>query len=412
MTTPANCIRMRLGPKKRHVTDSLTLAKQVLDSDVECEKLEDSAPICWERRDHLKLHLDGYKKLCIELEDAALQEGGQEWKKVCDEADEYFDLKYEADSAVSQLSSHLTSIQEKLERNLKMGASRTDTSLVAEKLKLEFQKLELQKHKMEIKKLKWEKSEETEKSKTQSVKLLKLEFMKFNGTVLKWSEFYDAFEAAVDSNPNLSSVDKFNYLCSRLDGDALEVIGGMTLTNANYDKAKDILKERYGRQDVIVNAHYNSLVNFPVSSSTTSALCHTYDVNEKHLRSLEVINQDVESQLLITMLLSKFPKQVLTQISEKKSDTDDWTVNMIRKSLKKYIENREFADHCQQDDTESQSSVRSTTEAFYTGIGAAKPLQPKCHFSKNSHRSDECDVFQTVSDRKTRVKGHCFVCLM
>ena len=91
---------MRLGPKKRHVTDSLTLAKQVLDSDVECEKLEDSASICRERMDHLKLHIDGYKKLCIELEDAALQEGGQEWKKVCDEVDEYFDLEYEADSAV------------------------------------------------------------------------------------------------------------------------------------------------------------------------------------------------------------------------------------------------------------------------------------------------------------------------
>ena len=101
MTTQANHIRMRLRPKKRHVTDSLILAKQVLDSDVECDKLEDSASICQERRDHLKLHLDGYKKLHIELEDAALQEGGQEWKKVCDDVDEHFDLKYEADSAVT-----------------------------------------------------------------------------------------------------------------------------------------------------------------------------------------------------------------------------------------------------------------------------------------------------------------------
>ena len=59
---------------------------------------------------------------------------------------------------------------------------------------------------------------------------------------------------------------------------------------------------------------------------------------------------------------------------------------MIRKLLKKYIENREFVDlHCQQDDTESQSSVRSTTDAFYTGSGVAKTLQPKCHFCKNSH---------------------------
>ena len=90
------------------------------------------------KKDHLKLQLDGYKKLCIKLEDAALQEGSQEWKKVCDEADEYFDLEYEADSAVSWLGSCLTSIQEKLERNLKVSASRTDASLVAEILKLGF----------------------------------------------------------------------------------------------------------------------------------------------------------------------------------------------------------------------------------------------------------------------------------
>ena len=116
MTTQANHIRMRLGPKKRHVTDSLTLAKQVLDSNVECGKLEDSTLICRERRGNLKLHLDSYKKLHIELEDAALQEGGYKWKKVCDEADEYFDLEYEADSTVSRLASCLTSIQEKLEK--------------------------------------------------------------------------------------------------------------------------------------------------------------------------------------------------------------------------------------------------------------------------------------------------------
>ena len=101
MTTKANHIRMRLGPNNRHVTDSLKSAKQVLYSNVECDKLEDNTLICLERRDHLKLHLDSYKKLCIEFENAALQEGGQEWKKVCDEVDEYFDLEYDADSTVS-----------------------------------------------------------------------------------------------------------------------------------------------------------------------------------------------------------------------------------------------------------------------------------------------------------------------
>ena len=72
---------MRLAPKKRHVTDSLTLGKQVLDSDVDCGKLEDSASICWERRDHLKLHLDGYKSYIVNWKMLLCRKGAKSGKK-------------------------------------------------------------------------------------------------------------------------------------------------------------------------------------------------------------------------------------------------------------------------------------------------------------------------------------------
>ena len=45
-----------------------------------------------------------------------------------------------------------------------------------------------------------------------SVKLPKLKLKKFYGSIFKWVEFWDAFEAAIHSNKQLHDIDKFNYL--------------------------------------------------------------------------------------------------------------------------------------------------------------------------------------------------------
>ena len=53
-----------------------------------------------------------------------------------------------------------------------------------------------------------------------NAKLPKLELKKFHGNPMHWYPFWKSFESAVHKNPNLSSVDKFNYLKSLLTGTA------------------------------------------------------------------------------------------------------------------------------------------------------------------------------------------------
>ena len=96
--------------------------------------------------------------------------------------------------------------------------------------------------------------------KSKTVKLPKLDFQKFTGDILKWKEFIDCFTGAIDQNPTLSNVDKFNYLKAKLEGEALSSIAGIELTNDNYSVALKILTERFGNRQVCVDAHYNRLV--------------------------------------------------------------------------------------------------------------------------------------------------------
>ncbi|XP_028403790.1 uncharacterized protein LOC114541524, partial [Dendronephthya gigantea] len=79
----------------------------------------------------------------------------------------------------------------------------------------------------------------------QNSRLPKLNLPTFSGNPLQWFTFWDSFEATVHTNPTLGDVQKFSYLKAQLVGDASRAITGFPLTNHNYTKAVQLLKERF-----------------------------------------------------------------------------------------------------------------------------------------------------------------------
>ncbi|XP_070571139.1 uncharacterized protein [Ptychodera flava] len=147
-----------------------------------------------------------------------------------------------------------------------------------------------------------------------SVKLPKLDLVSFSGDVLAWKEFWDSFECTIHQNSHLSRIEKFNYLRSKLHGDALNAISGMTPSNENYDVAVRLLCERFGDNQTVINAHYSKLISLTVSANQAGSLRTLYDGIEKHLRSLEAIGQDVNQDIFVSIITSKLPKEVLFQL--------------------------------------------------------------------------------------------------
>ena len=92
------------------------------------------------------------------------------------------------------------------------------------------------------------------KDKSGNFKLSKLEIKKFSGEPTAWMTFIDSFEATVDRWANLSDVEKFNYLY--LQKDTLHTISGMPITNANYKKALELLRNRFGNPQKVISALY------------------------------------------------------------------------------------------------------------------------------------------------------------
>ena len=96
-------------------------------------------------------------------------------------------------------------------------------------------------------------------------KLPKITLPKFSGEVTKFRVFWDSFESAIDKNPSLSAIDKFNYLNALLKGSAARSIQNLSLSEANYTVATEILNQRFGRTQAIILVH--------MESASTASVC-------------------------------------------------------------------------------------------------------------------------------------------
>lgn len=122
----------------------------------------------------------------------------------------------------------------------------------------------------------------------QNVKLPKLVIDKYAGDISQWQYFWGQFETAVHKNLNLTKTDKFSYLRSYLTGPAADVVAGLPLSEANYDNSIQLLQNRFGRKDLVINAHMTKLLNLnPVKIATDiKALRYLYDNYEIQICSL------------------------------------------------------------------------------------------------------------------------------
>ena len=130
-------------------------------------------------------------------------------------------------------------------------------------------------------------------------KLPKLVLPKFRGDITTFSTFIDSFESAIDKNPELFVIDKFNYLCSLAESRAARAIQGLTLSEVNYEAAKEILKQKYGRPQQVIAAHTDELLKIPSCvGEKSSQLRYVYDKVSRGLESLGVTAEQNGSMLI------------------------------------------------------------------------------------------------------------------
>jgi len=118
-------------------------------------------------------------------------------------------------------------------------------------------------------------------------KLPKLHLPKFSGDITRFKIFWDSFDSTIHKNPDLSEIDKFNYLRALLEGPAATTIQGRSLSEAKYTAAMELIKERYDKTKQVVAAHMDGLIRIPACSGDRAAqICAVYGKVNVHVRGL------------------------------------------------------------------------------------------------------------------------------
>ena len=110
------------------------------------------------------------------------------------------------------------------------------------------------------------------------------------------------------------------------------------MSNANYARAIDLLKERFGQQQKITHAAMQALLKLPASSNDVSSLRNFYDKMETYIRSLEAMGQCQESygNLLVPVVLENMPGEICRQLARENS-SNNWELGDLRCEINREI---------------------------------------------------------------------------
>ena len=246
------------------------------------------------------------------------------------------------------------------------------------------------------------------------VNLPKLHLSNFNGDPKKWQEWWDSFEI-IHKNPSISKVNKFRHLRTLLDGRAAAAVSGIQTTDANYDTAIEVLKERFAQKQMIINSHMEALMNLPNVSSvkdvtTLRKLVDDIDINVRSLKSLGLEIKEYGA-LLNPLVMGKLPEEIRLALT-KEMKGKEWELGLVLEILKAELGAREQCAHVKS--PASVPSVKPRMQNFSTTSALVNNSNKiTCSFCKGLHLSVKCSIVTDKGQRKAilRRQGRCFVCL-
>ncbi|GFU88952.1 uncharacterized protein TNCV_4446271 [Trichonephila clavipes] len=180
-------------------------------------------------------------------------------------------------------------------------------------------------------------------------KLPKIELKKFNGEAKEYLTFWSQFQK-IHEDRGIAAEDKMQYLLQSMEpgSKAQKLVLSFPATAANYPKAIDQLKERFGREDLLVQIYVRDLLTLVMKNAATGRaktdLPLLYDELESKLRSLESLGktQDKYGDFRTPLVESCLPEEVLVawersrnhQTESEGSRSLEQLMNFLRQEVK------------------------------------------------------------------------------
>ena len=226
---------------------------------------------------------------------------------------------------------------------------------------------------------------------------------------------------------------KFVYLLSLLTAEAKLSVKGLTISEAHYQIAKDILVQRYGRKEHIIFTHVQQLMNITVPGNQNcenTVLWKLQDELLAHVRSLEAlgVTGDQYGVILTPLILSRLPQDVRLEWAREDEGREsdlDWLLTFLASEINRRERSQSFRDTTTHDPvaTTCEEKVRSARKAsasalhVHSSASGSEDVQVSCDVcGVKGHTAERCwnlTKLSTGSERRSKMQmcGLCFRCI-
>ena len=267
--------------------------------------------------------------------------------------------------------------------------------------------LELQKVKLELQTKSQSPTRHNDKPK---VRLPKLVITQFNGTPVDWQRFWNQFKVEIDET-DIPQVSKFSYLKELIIPKVRQAVDGLPFSSEGYERAKNILQDKYGETSEIINAHIQAILQLPVIHGTNPKKIHDfYEKLSRNVQVLETMGRLQEVNGAVRMTLDKLP-HVRSSLVLLDDNWKQWNFSNLVNALKQWTERNPLLDSSpnRSDDQEQRKKeklLQTQQKTWAKGI--------LCDYCKgNSHKAADCQKVKEVAERKKIIftKRLCLNCL-
>jgi hypothetical protein len=120
----------------------------------------------------------------------------------------------------------------------------------------------------------------------------------FSGDIETWACFWEQFEASIDQDPSLSTINKHVFLRGYLDGEPKLLVDGIAVLASTYEDTKRILQARYGDRNRIIQAHLDYLEEItPIQLVTPEGLNAMFIKCNRRIQGFPRTSADVGSYM-------------------------------------------------------------------------------------------------------------------
>ncbi|XP_053687053.1 uncharacterized protein LOC128736588 [Sabethes cyaneus] len=251
---------------------------------------------------------------------------------------------------------------------------------------------------------------------TPHVRLPQITLPKFSGKIDEWLTFRDLFTSLIHRQTDLPEIEKFHYLRSQLEGEALSIIDSLPLIKANYTVAWELLTKRYSNTKVLRKRQVQALFELPtIRRESASELNSLLDNFEKIVKSLDQVTPqqtDYKDMLLVHLLCSRLDHTTRRGWEEFSSTKESDTIKDLTEFLQRRARILESVpikpSEIKAEYTQPKRPNKIATVKAYNASVQRPSTSGTCVSCSDNHLLYQCPSFQrlSVSERDALLRSH------